>query len=157
MTAFAAVAASASNPVTPKLGRYYGQTEKQTEPGVVEVHETEVKVVRIGKRRGALVRMSEFAPTSCTGDQMPGGFYVSTPHPIPIENGEFKSDRTGQLRLAAGAGTGTLRTVISGTFESPTKVVVKASVNFSFSVQFPGQPESKGTCTGKQTGIARPK
>jgi hypothetical protein len=157
MAAFAATVVSAAKPVTPELGLYYGRTVEPPDNGTVEVHETEVKVVKIGKRRGAQVRISPFPPTSCTGDQMPGGFYVSEKSPIPIKDGKFKLDRTTQPRIAAGAGTGTMRTVISGTFESPTKVVVKVSVNFSYSVQYPGQPEAKGTCTGKQAGIAKHK
>jgi hypothetical protein len=75
--------------------------------------------------------------------------------PIPIKNGMFKLDRTTHPRIAGGAGTATMRTVASGTFKSPTKVVVKVLVNFTYSVQYPGQPEVKGTCTGKQTSIAK--
>jgi len=77
--------------------------------------------------------------------------------PIPIENGRFKLDRTTHPRIAAGAGTSTMRTVVVGTFKSATKVVVEVSVNFSYSVQYPGRAEIKGTCRGSQTGIARHK
>lgn len=50
-----------------------------------------------------------------------------------------------------------MRTVVVGTFKSATKVVVEVSVNFSYSVQYPGRAEIKGTCRGSQTGIARHK
>lgn len=151
--AFAAVA-SAGTPVTPKFGLYYGQVASPPKDGTVEVHETEVKVVKVGKGQGAQVSVSPFQPTSCSGDPVPGGFSVLEKSPIPIKNGKFKLDRTTHPRIAGGSGTSTMRTVVSGTFKSPTKVVVKVSVNFSYSVQYPGQPEVKGTCTGKQTGIA---
>jgi hypothetical protein len=151
--AFAA-AASAGTPVTPKFGLYFGQVVGPPENGTVEVHETEVNVVKVGKRQGAQVSVSPFSPTSCSGDPMPGGFSVLEKSPIPIENGKFKLDRTTHPRIAAGAGTATMRTVVSGTFKSPTKVAVKVFVKFSYSVQYPGQSEIKGTCTGKQAGTA---
>jgi hypothetical protein len=125
------------------------------ESGEVEVHETEAKVVSLGKRRGAQVRMSAFL---CRGDQTPPGtgFAVLEKSPIPIENGRFKRDRTfHDVRIAGGAGTATTRIVLSGRFKSPTKVIVEASVSSSFRIQFPGQPETKGTCTGKQAGVAK--
>lgn len=146
--------ASASKPVTPKLGLYYGRTVSPPKDGEVEVHETEVKVVKTGKRQGAQVRVSPFVPTSCSGDPITGGFSVSEKSPISINNGMFHRDRTTHPRIAGGAGTSTMKTVVVGTFKSATKVVVEVSVNFSYSVQYPGQPEIKGTCTGKQTGIA---
>jgi len=155
VAAFAAAVASASKPVTPKLGLYFGRVVSPPKDGDVEVHETEVKVVKIGKRQGARVRVSPFAPTSCSGEPMPGGFSVLEKSPIPIENGRFRLDRTTHPRIAAGAGTSTMRTVVVGTFKSATKVVVEVSVTFSYSVQYPGQPEIKGTCRGSQTGIAR--
>jgi hypothetical protein len=151
---FAASVASASKSVTPKLGLYFGQTSSSPKDGNVEAHETEVKVVKTGKRQGAQVRVSPFLPTSCSGNPMPGGFSVSEKSPISIHNGMFHLDRTTHPRIAGGAGTSTMRTVVVGTFKSATKVVVEVSVNFSYSVQYPGQPEVKGTCTGKQTGIA---
>lgn len=155
LTAAFAAAASAGTPVTPKLGLYYGQVVAPPENGTVEVHETEVKVVKVGKGQGAQVSVSPFEPTSCSGDPMPGGFSVLEKSPIRIKNGKFRLDRTTHPSIAGGAGTATMRTVVSGTFKSPTKVVVKVFVNFSYSVQYPGQPEVKGTCTGKQTGIAK--
>ena len=155
MAAFAGTAASAGEPVTPKLGLFYGQVVGPAEGGSVEVHETEVKVVKVGKGRGAQVRMSSFL---CTGDQTPPGtgFSVLEKSPIPIEDGKFKRDRTlRNVRIASGAGTATTRLVLLGTFKSSTKVVVKAFVSSSFRVQFPGQPETKGMCTGRQTGVAK--
>lgn len=163
MAAFAAAGAPAKKPVTPKLGLYYDEEVSPPKDGNVEVHETEVKVVKIGNgrgaqlKRGAQVRMSAFLPSSCIGDQMPGGFSVLEKTPIPIANGKFKVDRTTHPRIAGGAGTSTMRTVLSGTFKSPTKVVVEANVTFSYSVQYPGQPEIKGTCKGKQSGTAEHK
>jgi hypothetical protein len=79
---------------------------------------------------------------------------VTEKSPIAINNGKFKLDRTTHPRIAAGAGTSTIRTVVVGTFKSATRVVVEVSVTFSYSLQYPEQPEIKGTCTGKQTGIA---
>ena len=135
VAASAATVASASKPVTPKLGLYFGQVASPPKDGNVEVHETEVKVVKIGKRQGAQVRVSPFVPTSCSGDPVPGGFSVLEKSPIAINNGKFKLDRTTHPRIAAGAGTSTTRTVVVGTFKSTTKVVVEVSVNFSYSVQ----------------------
>jgi hypothetical protein len=150
----AATVASASKSVTPKLGLYFGRLVSPPKDGNVEVHEAEVKVVKIGKRQGAQVRVSPFLPTSCSGDPIPGGFSVSEKSPIPIKNGKFTLDRTTHPRIAGGAGASTMRTIVVGTFKSTTKVVVEVSVNFSYSVQYPGQPEIKGTCTGKQTSVA---
>ena len=156
LTAAFAAAAFAGEPITPKLGLFYGRVVGPQQNGEVEVHETEVKVVKVVKRQGAQVSVSPFAATSCTGDQGPPvGFSVLEKSPIPIKNGKFKLDHTTHPRIAAGAGTGTMRTVLSGTFKSPTKVVVEVSANLSYSVQYPGQPEIKGTCTGKQTSIAK--
>jgi hypothetical protein len=150
-----AAAVAAGEPITPKLGLYHGQVVGPAVDGEVEVHETDVKVVKVGKRQGAQVSVSPFSPTSCTGDQVPVAFSVLEKSAIPIENAKFKLDRTTHPRLAGGNGTGTMRTVLSGTFTSPTKVVVKVSVNLSYSIQYSGQPEVKGTCTGKQTSIAK--
>ncbi len=151
-----ATAASAGEPITPKLGLFYGQEVGPEQNGEVEVHETEINVVKVGKRQDAEVSVSPFAATSCTGDQGPPvGFSVLEKSPIPIKNGKFKFDRTTHPPIATGAGTGTLRTVLSGTFKSPTKVVVEVSANLSYSVQSPGQPEIKSTCTGKRTSIAK--
>jgi hypothetical protein len=155
LTAAFAAAASAGTPITPELGLYYGRVASPPENGTVEVHETEVKVVKIGKRQGAQVSVSPFQPASCSGDPIPGGFSVLEKTPIPIKNAEFKFDRTTHPRIAGGAGTATSRTVVSGTFKSPKKVIVKVFVDFSYSVQYSGQPEIKGTCTGKQTSIAK--
>jgi hypothetical protein len=155
VAAFAVTAASASQPVTPKLGLYFGEVASPPKDGNVEVHETEVKVVKVGKHQGVQVRVSPFLPASCSGDPVPGGFSVLEKSPIPIKNGKFKLDRTTHPRIAAGAGAATMRTVITGTFRSATKVVVEVFVNFSYSVQYPGQPDIKGTCTAKQTGIAK--
>ena len=140
--------------VAPSLGIYFGQTVGQPENGNVEVHETEAKVVQVGKRRGVQVRISAFTPDHCIGDQMPGGFAVLEKSPIPIDRGHFALDQTTHPSLAGGAGTGTMRTVVLGKFRSPIKVVIKVFVTFSFSVKFSGQREFKGTCTGTQTGVA---
>jgi hypothetical protein len=155
ITAALAASASAGTPVTPELGVFFGRVVRPPVDGTVEVHETEVDVVKVGKRQGARVSVSPFQPTSCSGDPIPGGFSVLEKAPIPIKDGKFKLDRTTHPRIAGGAGTATMRTVVSGTFKTPTKVIVEVLVNFSYSVQFPDQPEVKGTCTGKQTSIAK--
>lgn len=136
------------------LGLYFGQTVGAPEGGNVEVHETEAKVVKIGKRRGAQVRVSGFLPNHCSGAQMPGGFAVLEKTPIPIDRGRFALDRTTHPSLAGGFGKGTMRTIVLGKFRSPIKVAIEVFVELSFSVQFPGQPEIKGTCTGRRTGVA---
>jgi hypothetical protein len=156
MATSGATAASASEPVTPKLGRYYDQAVGPPENGNVSVRETEVKVVKIGKRQGASVRVSPF-PATCNGGLkgQPFGASVLEKSPIPIKNGKFTLDRTTHGPVAAGAGTATTRTVVSGTFKSATKVVVTVSVSSSINIQYPEQPEIRGTCTGKQTATAK--
>ncbi len=140
--------------VAPSYGFYFGQTVGPPEDGNVEVHETEAKVVRVGKRQGAQVRVSGFLPDHCDGTQMPGGFAVLEKTPIPIERGRFGLDRTTHPTLASGLGRGTMRTVVLGKFRSPVKLAIEVFVELSFSVKFPGQPEIAGTCTGRQTGVA---
>lgn len=151
-----ATAASTSKPVTPKLGIYYDQAVGPPENGNVSVRETEVKVVKIGKRQGAQVRVSAF-PATCTGGLkgQPFGVGVLEKSPIPIKHGKFLLDRTTHGPVASGSGTATTKTKVSGTFTSATKVVVNVSVNSSISIQYPAQPEIKGTCAGKQTATAK--
>lgn len=159
VTALATTAASAKKshkPVMPKLGLYFGQVVGPPEEGSVEVRETELKVVKIGKRRGAQLRVSPF-PATCTGDFKGGPFGtgVLEKHPVPIKNGKFKLDRTSHGPVAGGLGTGTTRTIATGIFKSATKVVVKVYVHGIFNVHPPEQPEQSGTCTGKQTTTAK--
>jgi hypothetical protein len=151
-----ATAASVSKPVTPKLGIYYDQEVGPPEDGNVSVRETEVKVVRIGRRQGASVRVSPF-PATCNGGfrGQPFGVSVLEKSPIQIKDGRFALDRTTHGPVAGGAGTATTRTVVSGTFKSATKVVVTVSVKSSISVQYSGQPEISGTCMGEQTSTAK--
>ena len=112
---------AANKPVTPQLGLYFGQVVSPPENGTVEVHETEAKVVPLGKGRGVQVSISPFL-ASCSGDAPPGtGFSVLEKTPIPIRNGKFKLDRTIHPTIAGGAGTSTMRRVISGIFEPPRR------------------------------------
>lgn len=149
-----ATATPASKPVTPKLGLYYGENVGKPENGEVSVQEAEVKVVKIGKSRlGAQFRVP--IGTTCTGGLPPTGFGGSERTPVPIKNGKFAFDRTTRGPVSGGAGTATTRLVVSGTFKSATKVVVEASAHSSIAIQYPGQPEIKGTCTGKQTVTAK--
>lgn len=147
--------ASAGKAVTPELGLYYSQTVKDPGGGSVLVRQTEVKVVRVGKNRGAAVRASAI-PATCDGGLkgQPWGFNVLEKSPIVIRKGKFRLDRTTRETVAGGSGNATTRTTILGTFKSPTKVVVSVSVSSDITVQYPGQPEIKGTCTGKQTATA---
>lgn len=148
-----ATATSANKPVTPKLGLYYGENVGKPVGGDVSVQEAEVKVVKIGKRRGAQFKV--MVGTTCTGGLPPTGFGGTERTPVPIKNGKFAFDRTTRGPVASGAGTATTRLVVSGTFKSATKVVVEASAHSSVSIQYPGQPEIMGTCTGKQTVTAK--
>ena len=145
-------------PVTPQFGLYYGRVVGAPANGEVKVLETELKVVKIGKhRRGAQLRVSPFAAT-CTEDFKggPWGVSVLEKTPIPIKGGRFTLDRTyHNVRVAGGAGTATTRVVVFGVFKSATKVVVRVYVSSFASVQFPEQPEVKGTCTGEQTSTAK--
>lgn len=154
-TASGATAASASKPTTPKLGVFYGQVVGAPKDGDVDVRETEVVVVKIGKRRGAKLAVSPF-PATCNGGLKgsPLGLSVLEKSPIAIKDGKFTLDRTTHGPVAGGNGTATTRTVVLGTFKSATKVVVSVSVSSDISVQYAGQPEVKGTCTGKQTTTA---
>jgi hypothetical protein len=152
----AASATSATKPVTPKLGLYYGANVGKPANGEVSIQEAEVKVVKIGKRGKRLgAQFQVMVATTCTGDLPPTGFGGTERNPVPIKNGKFAFDRTTRGPVAAGAGTATTRLVVSGAFISATKVVVEASAYSSVSIQYPGQPEIKGICTGEQTVTAK--
>ncbi len=148
-----ATAASTNKSVTPKLG-YYESTLGYSTAGP----RTAVQVVKIGNRLGAKFRVEigltcAYSDGTKTHDVF--AYQRSQKTPIPIKDGKFAYNRTTHGPVAAGSGTATYRPVISGTFRSATKVVVKESVNVSFIIQYPEQPEIKGTCTGKQTATAK--
>jgi len=154
MATFAATVASADKSVTPKLGSYSWSGGGSPASKSVEVREVSVNVVKTGKRRGAQVGVTAALPSSCTGGT-PISLGTTVTAPAPINNGKFTRNFTTHGSGAGADGTVTMKTVTSGTFTSPTKVVVKVAISSSYSVRYPGQPESKGKCTGKQTGTAK--
>jgi hypothetical protein len=161
----AAFAKKSREPITPKLGLYYGQVVGPPEDGSVAVRETELKVVKIDMRRDAKVKRRSpnanrlgvelrVVPLPCTGglNDVPS---VVTKSPIPIKNGKFRLDHTTHNAGAPGSNQSeTTSTVVSGTFKTATKVVVKVFVTSYIRVQSPGQPEIVGDCLASQTSIA---
>lgn len=155
----AATAASANESVTPKLGFYQGPEGEL--PGVSA---TGVKVVKTGKRQGAEFEVSFELACPHSGGKTPKvmfGWVQETP--IQIKNGKFAFDRTihshvvtwGDSAETGISAPGTTRLVVSGTFGSATKVVVKASATGSYDVQYEGQPSETVACTGEQTATAK--
>lgn len=160
VAATATTAASADKSVTPKLGFYEGPEGEL--PGVSA---TGVKVVKVGKRQGAEFEVSfELTCPHSSGGKTPKvmfGWVEETP--VRIKNGKFAFDRTihsnvvtwGDSAETGISAPGSTRLVISGTFSSATKVVVKASATGSYDVQYEGQSKETVACTGKQTATAK--
>ncbi|HEX3735134.1 MAG TPA: hypothetical protein VHU86_08245 [Solirubrobacterales bacterium] len=149
LAASTASVASAGKQIEPRLGLYKGNVVGKPEEGNVTVEEAEVKVLNQGRGRGA-----EFGykiSATCTKGFPPVGFSLIEHNPIPIRNGKFTFDRTKHERVAAGLGTATTKIIVSGTFKSATQVVMRVSVTSAISVQYSGEPETTGTCTGGQT------
>jgi hypothetical protein len=150
--------ASMSKSVTPKLGYYKGPEGRL--PGISA---TGVKVVKMGKHRGAEFEVSFelMCPHSSKTPQVMFGWVVETP--IRIKNGEFEFDRTIHSHVATWEGSaergitapGTSKLVVSGLFRSATKVIVEASATGTYDVQYEGQSSEKVECSGTQTATAK--
>lgn len=172
-TALATTAAFANKsrkPITPKLGLYYGQVVEPPGDGSVTDRKTELKVVKIDKRRGAKVRRRSakgsrlgaelrVIPLPCINGlkDVPSVF---TKSPIPIKNGRFRLDRTTHHTTHDAGAPGrnefeSTRMEVSGTFKTATKVVVEVSVSSYIRVQSPGRGDIVGDCLRRQTSIAK--
>lgn len=163
VVATAATAASASKPVTPKLGTYESPV---TGSSLREVVVGTVGVGKVGKGRvgGFNGQIGLTCPHSSGGEILKVAFgWVAAP--FPIKNGKFALNRmihaagtaVGGSGRPVGTGTGTTRFVVSGTFKSATKVVVKTSATGTYDVHYfdDSQPDVKVKCTGKQTATAK--